>query len=285
MDGLKRHTRPERARVIEALVPAVMRHMEGHLVAMAVAGSFARGTDGPYCNVEIIGFVKKPMGARATLRVVHDGLGIDLWFPTGEEYCQGQGSSLHPAWHHWGPLRPLVNEAFIAEMNAARGEDRPGERMQHLGESWPQLRAAMAALLAAVETGDADAAPGLYWRLVDEVCGALSILNARPFTSRATAFTEAQFFTVRPAAFGQLLSPGAMTATELARLAYINVAELEQILTSEGVKLWESELDGFVQEKSLGSFLRESLRMDGMAQQTGRARPVGAKPGSEATTP
>jgi len=136
-----------------------------------------------------------------------------------------------------------------------------------------------------VETGNVDAAPCLYWRLVEEICRALSLLNARPFTSRSAAFAEARNFAIRPAAFGQLLSPGALTATELARLAYINVAELEQILSSQGVKLCETALDGFVREWSLGTFLRESLRMDGFAQDGGRARRIGTGSGSEATRP
>ena len=65
-EGLKRHTHPEREAMVAALVPLIIRHMGHQLVALGVGGSFARDTDGPYSDLELIGFVKKPVGtARA----------------------------------------------------------------------------------------------------------------------------------------------------------------------------------------------------------------------------
>jgi hypothetical protein len=268
-EGLKRHTRLEREAVVDALVPLIICHMGHQLVALGVGGCFARRADGPYADLELIGFVKKPSGPRAPVRFVHDGLGIDIRFPTRQEFLDSHKLKIGAAWPFTARtvLVPLINDAFVRELNAMPYNNAAEDRMRALGEFWPEIQDAAARLLTAVETGNAPPAQYLYWQTVEKFCIALSILNGQPFTSRVAMFGEARQFSLRPTGFEDLLIPAGIPVDEmeLARRALRMVWEMERLLSAHGAVLQAPGLEAFVCEQSFGDILRGSLHVEHFA--------------------
>ncbi len=278
-EGLKRHTRLEREAVVDALVPLIIRHMGHRLIALGVGGSFARGADGPYSDLELIGFVKKASGPRAPVGFVHDGLSIDIRFPTRQEFLDSHKLKIGPAWPFTARtvLVPLINDAFVREINAMPYNNAVEARLRALGAFWPRIQDAAAKLLTAVESGNTAPAPYLYWQTVEKFCIALSFLNAQPFTSRAAMFGEARGFSILPTGFEDLLIPAeaALDAVELARRAHRMVWEMQRLLTAHGAVLQAASLDAFVCEQSFGDILRDSLHVERFAykvENPGQAR-------------
>jgi len=286
-EGLKRHTRLEREEVIDALVPPIIRHMGHQLVALGVGGSFARGTDSAYSDLALTGFVKKPAGARSASRFVHDGLVVDIWFPTRREFLDIHKAKIGPSWPFTAQiaLLPLINDAFIRELNAMPYNNSAQDRMRALGEFWPEIQEAAAKLLTAVEGGNVAPVPYLYWQAVEKFCVALSLLNARPFTTRAAMFGEARQFPILPASFEELLIPAdqAVGAVELARRVHKGFWEIERLLTAHGLCLQAPSLDAFVREQTFGELLRDSLHVDRFGHREAKSRQqeqlrLGARP-------
>lgn len=267
-DGLKQHSHADRERIVAALVPLIQRHMGGELVALAAAGSFARGTDDAYSDLELLAFVRRrPGGDRAFSRFIHDGLLIDLTFLTREEYLEHFKRRI--VWHEWpyqadGALLPLVNDDFVRELATTAPNKKLEDRATALRNCWSEVQEATAKLLNAIARNDLDPVPYLYWRMVDKLCAALSLFNARPYTTRATIFAEARTFPYMPEHFELLmLQPGsASDATEIGRRALIVFEEMEALLHSQGLKLYEQSLDAFVSPLSGGQKLRRRLQID-----------------------
>ena len=275
-EGLKRHTRLEREGMIDALVPPIIRHMGHQLVALGVGGSFARGADSAYSDLELIGFVGKPAGPRSAARFVHDGIVVDIGFVTRQEFLDRTKTKVHPAWPFTARtvLLPLINDAFVRELNAVPYNNSPQDCMQALGAFWPEIQQAAARLLTAVEGGNAAPAPYLYWQAVEKFCVALSLLNARPFTTRAAMFGEARQFPLLPASFESLLIPAgeAVDVVELARRVHKTFWEIERLSIAHGLVPQASSLDAFVREQSFTDLLKDSLLVDRYAHRPAKPR-------------
>jgi hypothetical protein len=272
--GLKHHTHLERERVIDALVPPIIRHMGNQLVALGVAGPFAPVADGAYSDIEMIGFVKKHPGPRSVVRYVHDGMLIDLWFLTRQDYVDLHKSKIRANWPFTAvtALRPLINIAFIRELNAMPYNNSAQDRMRALGDFWPEIQDATARLLSAAAAGDQDPVPYLFWLTVEKICVALSLLNAQPFTARAAMFRETRGFALLPPSFGQLLAGQGAAPAELAQRVLRVFEEMEQLLSAEGVKLYARSLDEFVAEPTFTDLLRDSLQVDRFADRPAKPR-------------
>jgi hypothetical protein len=265
-DGLRQHTHEERARVVQALVPLIKRHMGRDLLALATTGSFARGTDGAYSDIELIGFVRKRQEHdRASVNFIYDGLLIDVWFLTREDYLYSHRQKIEVDWVFGalGALVPVLNEPYIREIANVPPNTTREECLQELKAYWPLVQEATAKLLTAVARGDSSPISHLYWQMVDKMCVALSYVNARPYSTRAAVIDEALMFDKVPANFGLLVLPSdrVLAPSELGRRASLVFAEMEGLLYSLGVDPYAESLESFVSTLSLTTKIRRRLKI------------------------
>ena len=246
--GLKQHTHEERRRITETLVPLIKRHVGRGLIALAATGSFARGTDSPYSDVELIGFVKRrPDSDRAGAKFIHDGILVDLWFLTRADYLYIHRQKIGAEWAYAGSnnLMPLINERFIREISTVPLNMTLEERLHALRDYWPVVQEAIAKVLTAADRDDLASIRFLFWQMVERVCSVTVLTNGRPFSTRAAIFTEVRTFQTLPAHI-ELLSIAsdiAPSPAELGDRARIMFDEMETILHSLGLDLYAKSLE------------------------------------------
>ena len=270
-DSLKQHTHEERKRIVEALVPLIKRHMGDELLALAVTGSFARNADGAYSDIELVGFVKRrPDGDRWFTHFIYDGMLIDIWFLTRQTYLNIHKKDVNHEWPYaaLSVLTPLLNAPFIQELSDTPVSATSEDCLRALRRFWPQVQEATGKVLTAVERNDINPLPFLYWRMVERMCVALSLLNVRPFSTRAAIFTEVRTFPHLPASFEAIMSPQDWThePAELGRRALATFEEMERLLYSHGFELCEQNLDSFVSAQSGWDRIRRHLGIDRVAR-------------------
>ncbi len=263
--GLKQHTHQERARVVKALVPLVQRHMGRDLIALAVTGSFARNTDGAYSDIELIGFVKRQQHDREVVNLIHDGMLIHLWFLTRQDYLYHHKQRVGAEWSYaaMNTLVPLINEPFVRELIEVPWALSREDRFRALREFWPLVQEAAGKLLTAASREDSGPVPFLYWQMVEKICVALSLLNGRPYTTRAAIFDEARTFKILPKSFDRLIAPaeGMQKPSELAGRALAAFGEVEELLYAHGAQPNAESLDAFVSPLSAGRRLRRRMQI------------------------
>jgi hypothetical protein len=274
-DGLKRYTHEERRRIVESLIPLIKRHVGKDLVALAVTGSFSRETDGAYSDVELVGFVKKePASDRNGMKFVYNGLLIDLWFITPALYLHRHRQKINLEWPYSGSstLTPLLNEPLIRKINETPLNISLEERLKVVKNYWPDVQEAAAKVLTAAGRGDAEAVPFLFWQVAEKICVVLSLINGRPFITRAGVFCEVRTFDILPkhAALLSFMPDAQVTSAELANRVQIIFGEVEQILYSFGLDPYVKELDFFVSPLSVGNRIARKLKIDWGLRKAGR---------------
>jgi kanamycin nucleotidyltransferase len=265
--GLKQHTHQERDRVVEALIPLIQQHLGDNLAALALTGSQARGTDGPYSDIEILCFVKKRLeGDERWSRFVNDGMLIDLWYITREEYLDVYKEKVRGEWPYVAAalLVPLLNEPYVRALIDAPSAATTDRWLSALKAQWPLVQEAAAKFLNAVERDDADALMFLYWQMMEKLCVVLAFLNGHSFTTRAAVFTETRGFRELPPHFEKLLiRPDApVKAEQLRRLTLTVFEEVEEMLFARGLSLYAKGLDSFVSRETPADRLKRRLKID-----------------------
>lgn len=268
--GLKPHTREERAKIVDALTPLIQKHVGANLLALAVSGSFARGNDGAYSDIEFFGFVKRPLSDdRVAVQFIHDGMLVDAWFITRDDYIHIFKDKVRLGNHPWpmvalNALAPVLNAPFIEDLVRLPATIQPGEFRNTLTKFWPQVQEATGKLLTAVSQGNELSLQYLYWQMVEKMCYALSLLNERPYTTRAAIFSEALALPVLPPSFPALmLKPDEpRDPLNLAEKTTAAFEELEDMLRERGYALYADSLGAFVSPYSHRKALARRTKLD-----------------------
>jgi len=245
---IRPHTHAERVK----LLPAVVRRLEDRfgdgLLSVAVGGSFARGDDGPYSDIDVVAIIA-PDAPRAdepgTVEIL-EGQFVDIPYWT-------VGDLLRPLreprsdWCFWATRRlvavtnPLVVEhveresaALIAR--ARRPADPLHERLvalaaERLGYEVPEH---VGKLLNACQPGRPHVERGLLLpRALHEVLVTVALLNAWPYPDLTAILDDAPRLSIRPPGLLELCALCRSRDTEAAALAaafLTVVAGLEELL-------------------------------------------------------
>lgn len=206
--GLRPHTHEDRRRVLEKVASQARAQFGDNLVALAATGSFARGDDGPYSDLEATAFLTEmPSGKRGVGRIV-DGLLVELIWTTRQAWLDMVCASPGEEWHLAGSdiLQPVINPEFIASLKA---EGRRVRRDTCLGlaeRHWHEVQESTAKVLKAAGAGDAEALSLVYPDMARHVLISLAFINARPFTTFARFIAEARGFDLLPPSFEPMVA-------------------------------------------------------------------------------
>lgn len=281
--GLKPHTRQDRARIVAALAPLIQKHVGSDLIALAVAGSVARGTDGDYSDIELFGFVKRPLpDHRSAVKFIHDGILVDAWFLTRDDYIHIFKSKVRLGNHPWpyvalNALEPVTNAPFIEELKAVPAQTQAADFRGALIGYWPRVQEATGKFLNAVLEDNQLSVMPFYWQMIDRMCTVLSFLNERPYTTSATVYGEALSFPVLPASFpGLMLKPAdAVIPSKLAEQAKAAFDELESLLLARGCELYSQSMDAFVSPYSRRAEFVRRTRIERIARKVTKVLGIG----------
>jgi kanamycin nucleotidyltransferase len=249
---IRPHTHAERV----ALLPDVVRRLEDRfgdgLLSVAVAGSFARGDDGPYSDIDVVAIIA-PDGPRAdepgTVEIV-DGQFVDIPYWTVDDLLRPLREPRND-WCFWATRRlvavtnpPIVEQveresaALIAR--ARRQGDPLHERLVALatGRLSYEVPEHVGKLLNACQPGRLDAERSLLLpRALHELLVTVALLNARPYPDLVAMLDDAPRLPIRPPGLEELCALCRTRDADAAALATVFltvVAGLEALLLRPG---------------------------------------------------
>lgn len=260
-ESLRPHTRAEREAVAQRLIPLWRRRFGDGLLAVAATGSFARGDDRAYSDLELVVFVRMMPGPDEDpyLQRIVDGMLVEAEYLTEEAYV-ARYATLAPDWFLAGaaPLLPLYN-AKLVERVARRVDDIRYPRAQFLAKAarrFLEVQEASAKVLGAIDEQDREAIPLLFFDAVMHVLVTLSFLNQRPFTTFARFIDEARAMPHRPTRLDELLDltvAGSYQDLRHLRDVILAVVDgLEQQFRAEGVAVVDTDLDPNLPNRRFG---------------------------------
>ena len=249
VEGLRPHTRDDRRRLIDELIELHRRHLADDLLGLATQGSYARGGDSAYSDIELVAFLRTVPGTAnwADCVQIWQGMLVDIIWTTPAEYI-ARVKEITPQWHLAGSdhLGALINPSLIAEVNAHEPANRAVRCIEQAQRQWPVVQEAAGKVLNALSRGDVASVGRLLFALLDAVLAVLAFLNERPYASPSTALVEAQALPKRPRGFEAvvaLATDGAYADVSRTRQAVVDMfTGLEELFRDEGIALYESEL-------------------------------------------
>lgn len=251
-ESLKPHTRAEREAVVAALIPLWERKFGEGLLAVAATGSFARGDDRAYSDLELVVFVRQMPGPGEDpyLQRIVDGMLVEAEYLTEEAYV-ARYVTLSADWFLAGgaPLLPLHNAPFVERVARRVGEIRyPRERfLRRAARRFIEVQEASGKVLSAIDAPDRTAIPLTLFDAVMHVLVTLSFLNERPFTTFARFVDEGRATPKAPARLGELLDivvdGGSQDLPHLRDVILDVVHGLERQFRDEGVPVTDASLD------------------------------------------
>jgi hypothetical protein len=248
MKGLRKYTHAERARIVEELLPAIRRKFGENFIALAAQGSFARGEDFGYSDLELVAFVREmPVGkAWDGFGKIIDGLLIELVWMTRETYLE-RTREVTKDWFIAGSdiLFPIINREFIDELNAYRVENLREKCLKEAKHRWSEVQESTAKTLNAIASENRENLPLLFGDMLVHMLVSLSFLNQTPYVTFAGFVTQARLFEIKPASFERLLDAPRyfQNLPELEKIIERVFAEFEGIFENQGVELYDKNLN------------------------------------------
>ncbi|MEK7540448.1 MAG: kanamycin nucleotidyltransferase C-terminal domain-containing protein [Patescibacteria group bacterium] len=247
MKTIQKHTHADRISIAKSMVPGIKKMFGSNLVAIAVRGSTAKNTDGPYSDLELFAFIRKmpedqkykPYGK---LRKIVDGLLIELIWVTPDTYLS-QVKDISPAWFGSGAdyLLPLFESRIIQTLNAFKPENKEKKCLDQAAALWDHLQEAATKVLNAALAKNKSGMPLVMGDLFSNMLKMVSFLNAKPYTTFAQLVTESRKMKYRPKDFEKLtkliVNGEYGKCSEIFKLVYSVMEEFEQVLLEAGYTL------------------------------------------------
>lgn len=251
MKTIQPHSHQDRTKIAQQLIPFLQEKYGDNLIAFASDGSFARGEDTTYSDLELIAFLEKiPEKGIEPIRKIIDGLYIVMIFETKESYIR-KYLEITDIWYASGAgkLNAIINEAFVKEVNSFRPANIEKKCLGQIEKRWPFFQEITAKVLNNCLQNEAEAIPLSFPAMVKEVLILLSFLNATPYISLGRYITQARNFQIKPKSFEKLIKTfinGKYQQYKLVEEITEEVfSELEYMIEKKGLKLCEEKLQFF----------------------------------------
>lgn len=248
MKGLKKYSHEERQKIVEKILPQIREKFGDNLIALAAQGSFARGEDFDYSDLELIAFVKEmPKGKHGIGKIV-DGLLIELIWTTREKYF-AETLELNDMWYLSASdkLQPIINAEFIEDVKSYRVENLKEKCLAEAKRHWHEVQEATAKTLNAISSENREGLPLVLFDMVRHFLISLSLLNQTPYTTFSKFISEVRAFSIKPPEFDALLDlivKGEYRDLQFLEEKIENVfSQFEAIFEDLGVELYDDEID------------------------------------------
>jgi predicted nucleotidyltransferase len=250
MKGLKKYSHRDREKVIEELVPLVRKKFGDNLIAITADGSYARGEDSGYSDLELFAFVREMPGGKEMegMSRIRDGLLVELVWTTREAYIK-KVKEVTEEWYIAGSdtLLPIINEDFVNDLNGYRVENLREKCLKELIRFWSEVQEATAKVLNAINQENRDGLPMLLFYMLNNMLIALSLINRIPYITLSKFFTMARSFKVKPEKFDELLdmvvSGHYQDLPTLHKLTVDIFEGFEKIFDELGIEVYHTSID------------------------------------------
>jgi len=228
----------------EALMPKIKERFGENLIAIAVRGSTAKMTDGPYSDLEMFAFITStPDGeSYGKCRRIIDGLLVENIWVTPENYIR-EVKEVSRAWFGSGAdyLLPLHNKEKIDELNGFEPVDVEKKCLDQAAALWDHLQEAATKVLNAAESENGSGMPLVMGDMLSNMLKMISFFNAKPYTTFAQLITESRQMSYRPhdfEALTKLVEDGDYkNFVQISTLVFSIMSEFENLLQNKGYVL------------------------------------------------
>lgn len=141
-----------------------------------------------------------------------------------------------------GKLYPLMNDAFIEEINSFEPEKKEEKCLQQIEKRWPFYQEITAKVLNTCLQKDKESMALIFSSMVKELLIIMSYLNTTPYKTLGTYIEQAKDFPLKPMGFDNLLD--LFVEGEFPKFNRIKTdteevfASLEYLLSKKGVELY-----------------------------------------------
>lgn len=250
MKGLRKYSHKDREKVIRELVPLVKKKFGDNLIALATDGSYARGEDTDYSDLEMFAFVKdmppgKDMEGMSRIR---DGLLVEIIWTTEETYLK-KVKEVTNEWYLAGSdtLLPIINEEFIDELNKYQVKNLREKCQKELVRYWSEVQEAVAKVLNAINQENHEGLPLLLFYMMNNMLVSLSLLNQTPYITLGRFFNQARTFKTKPEKFDELLDviiAGNYNDLSLLKELTVSIFEgFETVIEKLGLEVYHTSID------------------------------------------
>ncbi len=250
MKGIKAHTHEDRTRVIEEMIPLVRKRFGDNLLGLAAQGSYARGEDGPYSDLELIAFLKKkPKGEMVSgMAKIRDGMLVELLWTTREKYLQ-RTIDVTDEWYLAGSdvLLPIINKEYICNIGTYQAKRVKENCLKHAAERFYELQESTTKLLNAIEDDNLENIGLVAFDMFMHMLVVLSFINQTPYVTFSRFVTQAKQFPMKPDGFDKfaaiMIEGDYRDLSRLEEAATTVFDGLEQLMDDLDVELYYDNID------------------------------------------
>jgi len=247
MTGIQAHTHAERAHIARQLIPLLQQKFGATLLAIAAQGSFARGDDGPYSDLELIAFVQNsPADGSRGYGKIYQGMLIEVVWKTPEHYLRDVQKPSED-WYLAGSdqLLPLYGAPFIQQLEARKQQVAFAKFLDIARHHWHKVQESTAKVLNALHRNKRQHLPLLLFDMYRHMAISLALLNQQPYTTFATILEEAIQLEWTPEGFialsNKIVKNPFQDMEELQLLVEQVFTGLEQQFEQLGVRLYDTD--------------------------------------------
>ncbi len=232
------------------MIPLVRKRFGDNLLGLAAQGSYARGEDGPYSDLELIAFLKKkPKGeAVSGMAKIRDGMLVELLWTTREKYLQST-IDVNADWYLSGSdvLLPIINKEYVRNIGSYQAKRVKEDCFKHAAERFYEVQESTTKLLNAIEDDNLENIGLVAFDMFMHMLVVLSFLNQTPYTTFSRFVTQAVQFPMKPGGFDELTAIMVEgDYLDLSRLedSVTTVFEgFEQLIDDLGIELYYDNID------------------------------------------
>ena len=171
MQGIKVYNHNDRTKVVNQIVKLLKHQFKDNLVAVAAEGSYARGNDKDFSDLELTVFLKEiSKDTNYNIHKIVDGLLIVIVFDTKESFVKKYLSDDFSVWYASGSedMLPITNKHFIDKLNKIIPNNIEQKCLEQIKIRWPQYQEITAKLLNNINGEDLEAVSLVFPLIVKE---------------------------------------------------------------------------------------------------------------------
>ncbi len=250
MQGLKEYSHEDREKVIKEMIPLIKKKFGGNLIALAAQGSYTRGEDLDYSDLELIAFVREMPGNKKIggMGKIRDGMLVELLWMTKETYIE-ETLEVTENWYIAGSdkLLPIINKRFIESLGKYKVQNLEEKCLKYAANHWHEVQESTAKVLNAIVEKNKVGIPLLVFDIYLHMLRVLSLLNQTPYVTLSQFISQSKEFMTKPKAFDeltQIIIDGKYQNFPHLKKVVMNVfTEFESIFEELGFDLYDEDVD------------------------------------------
>ncbi|MCK4428117.1 MAG: hypothetical protein KAW16_06515 [candidate division Zixibacteria bacterium] len=257
LSGLKKYSHKQREKIIKEVSFKFRRKFGKNLRAIAIEGSFVRGEDLDYSDIELIVFVKKKPRKEIDFIRIKNGIKVEALYMEEQEYIKDT-LEITGNWPYSGAdkLKAVINPKPIAKLNKFKPKNKRARCWKLAAQEFKcETQENYGKLFNAIISKNRDAIPLLFFETLKNTLEVLSFLNAIPFVTYSKFVQTAKKFKIKPDGLDELLKISRrgnyQNLEKLSKVCAKVYNGMNKLFEERGFELYDDNIDPLDRNKIL----------------------------------